>query len=240
MYEPRTYRHSIKDNDLVSFSVTVKETDLYIRAARDLTAEALAAINQYRHPLEQYIQSNPLFLHSLEPLPVECGSPEIVRVMAEAGQAAGVGPMAAVAGAMAELVGINLLRYSDQVIVENGGDIFIKTTQKRTIGIYAGMSPFSGRLGLEVLPGQTPCGVCTSSGTVGPSLSLGLADAAMVTAPSAALADSAATAIGNLVKSVDDIPSALERGMKIKGVTGMLIIVGDRMGAWGDIKLVRL
>jgi ApbE superfamily uncharacterized protein (UPF0280 family) len=240
MFERRTYRNIIRDKDLISFDVIVRETDLYIRAGRDLSKEAFAAIKEYRCQLEQYIRSHPLFLHSLEPLHVEEGSPEIVHLMAEAALTAGVGPMAAVAGAMAELVGGKLRQFSDEVIVENGGDIFIKTGKKRTIGIYAGRSPFTGKLAIEIQPEKTPCGICTSSGTVGPSLSLGLADAALVVAPSAALADAAATAVGNVVKSLDDVSAALECGQKIDGVTGILIITGDTMGAWGEIKLVNL
>ena len=89
-------------------------------------------------------------------------------------------------------------------------------------------------------PGQTPLGICTSSGKVGPSLSLGLADAAVVLAPSAALADAAATAVGNRVRSADDMEAALELGQSIRGVTGIVIITGDRMGARGDVKLAEI
>ena len=161
-------------------------------------------------------------------------------MMAASARAANVGPMAAVAGAIAELVGRKLLEFSDEVIVENGGDIFIKTSRKRLVGIYAGSSPFTGKLAIEIGPEGTPMGICTSSGTVGPSLSLGLADAAIVLSASAALADAAATSIGNLVKSPDDIPAALEHGQSINGVMGILLIAGERMGIWGDIKLVKL
>ncbi len=239
MYQPRTYRHEIKDADLVSFTVAVKETDLYIRAVRDLTTEALAAIHEIRSPLEEYIREHPLFLHSLAPVAVESGAAEIVRVMAEAARLANVGPMAAVAGAVAELVGRKLLAFSPEVIVENGGDIFLKVNSKRQIGIHAGESTFTSKLAIEVEPGQTPLGVCTSSGTVGPSLSLGLADAAIVLSPSAALADAAATAVGNLVKSEQDIDAAIGHGKQIKGISGILVIVGGSMGAWGDIRLVK-
>ena len=239
MYQPRTYRNESKDGGLVSFTVAVKETDLYIRAVRDLTPEAQAAIHEVRSPLEEYIREHPLFLHSLAPVAVESGAAEIVRVMAEAARLANVGPMAAVAGAVAELVGRKLLAFSPEVIVENGGDIFLKVNSKRQIGIYAGKSTFTGKLAIEVEPGQTPLGVCTSSGTVGPSLSLGLADAAVVLAPSAALADAAATAVGNLVKSEQDIDAAIEHGKQISGITGIVVIVGGNMGAWGDIKLVK-
>lgn len=239
-YEPRTYRRFIKDDDLVSFAVVVKETDLYVRAEIDLYQETLTAVEEYRGQLEGYIRQHSLFLHSLEPLRVEKAAPQIVKVMAEAGWAAGVGPMAAVAGAMAGLVGLKLLEYSAEVIVENGGDVFLKTRKKRLVGVYAGGSPFTGKLAVEIKPSKTPVGICTSSGTVGPSLSLGLSDAAMVLSSSTALADAAATAVGNLVKTPDDIPAALERGKAIKGVEGILVIAGDRMGAWGNIKLAEL
>jgi uncharacterized protein len=239
-YEPRTYRHLIKDTDLVSFKVAVKETDLYVRALSDLSRETLAAIQEYRNPLEEYIRAHPLFLHSLEPVEVEPSAPGIVKMMAEAARAANVGPMAAVAGAMAELVGRKLLEYSAEVIVENGGDIFIKSNRTRLVGVYAGSSTFTGKLALEIEPERTPVGVCTSSGTVGPSLSLGLADAALLLSSSAALADAAATAVGNLVKSPDDIQAALQHGQQIKGINGILVIAGESMGVWGDIKLVEI
>jgi ApbE superfamily uncharacterized protein (UPF0280 family) len=240
MYQPRTYRNEIKDSGLVSFTVAVKETDLYIRAVRDLTPEARAAIKAVRSPLEEYIREHPLFLHSLKPVAVESGTAEIVRIMAEAARLTNVGPMAAVAGAVAELVGRELLAFSPEVIVENGGDIFLKVDSKRQIGIYAGESTFTGRLAIEVEPGDTPLGVCTSSGTVGPSLSLGLADAAIILSPSAALSDAAATAVGNMVKSERDIDAAIERGRQIKGITAIVVIVGARMGAWGDVRLVKI
>jgi ApbE superfamily uncharacterized protein (UPF0280 family) len=160
--------------------------------------------------------------------------------MAQAARLANVGPMAAVAGAVAEMVGERLLQWSSEVIVENGGDIFLMIRGMRKIGIYAGESAFTGKLAIEVEPGQTPLGVCTSSGKVGPSLSLGMADAAVVLAPSAALADAAATAIGNRVRSAEDIEAALDFGQSIKGVTGIIIITGDRMGARGDVRLAEI
>ncbi len=239
MYQPRSYRNEIKDGDLVSFTVTVKETDLYIRAGRDLTPQAQSAVHEVRSALEEYIREHPLFLHSLAPVEVENDVAEIVRVMAEAARLANVGPMAAVAGAVAEMVGRKLLALSPEVIVENGGDIFLKVSSRRQIGIYAGGSAFTGKLAIEVGPGQTPLGICTSSGTVGPSLSLGLADAAIITSPSAALADAAATAVGNVVRGEQDIDAAIEHGKKIRGVTGIIVMVGGSMGAWGDIKLVK-
>jgi ApbE superfamily uncharacterized protein (UPF0280 family) len=240
MYQPRTYRRWIKDDALVSFNVVVKETDLYIRAARNLEAEAIEAVIKYRTQLEEYIESHPLFLHSLQPYAVGEDAPDIVKDMARAAGMVGVGPMAAVAGAIAEAVGRDLLVYSPEVIVENGGDIFIRVSQASLIGVYAGESTFTGKIALEINPEQTPLGICTSSGTVGHSLSLGAADAVIVLSHSTAMADAAATAIGNKVTADGDIDLVIEQVKAMPELVGTVIIKGDRMGMWGDVKLVPL
>jgi ApbE superfamily uncharacterized protein (UPF0280 family) len=236
-YQPRTYRHWIEGKDLITFNVTEKETDLYIRATSNLQRKAQRLVLKYRKQLEQYIEQEPEFRTSLKPLPVPANAPRIVLDMIEAGRKAGVGPMAAVAGAIAEYVGRELLEFSPEIIVENGGDIFLKILRKRVVGIYAGDSPLTGKIGLEISPGDTPLGVCTSSGTVGHSLSFGKADAVVVMAASAALADAAATAVGNRVKQPGDIDKALEFARGIGGLKGIVIIIGSDIGAWGEVKL---
>jgi len=240
MYEPRTYRHWIKDTDLVSFEVVVKETDLQIRAHSKLKTQALESIVKHRTPLEDYIRSHPGFLSSLKPIAVEKNAPAIVSDMARAAQLAGVGPMAAVAGAIAEAVATDLLAYTPEVIVENGGDLFIKASKARLIGIYAGTSPLTGKLAMNIKPEDTPLGICTSSGTVGHSLSLGLADAVIVLSRSTALADAAATAIGNVVRDVEDIARAIELAQTIDGLLGVIIIKDEKIGLWGEVEIVPL
>src|SRR4030042_7047521 len=185
MYEPRTYRHWIKDKDLVSFTVVVKETDLYVRASRNLKSKTLRLVLKYREGLESYIERHPAFLTSLEPVAVGDDAPRIVQLMADSARKVGVGPMASVAGAIAEFVGTELLAFSPEVIIENGGDIYLKSLEKRVVGIYAGKSPLSGKIGLEINGEDTPLGISTSSGTVGHSLSFGKADAAIAISPSA-------------------------------------------------------
>jgi len=240
MYEPRFYRHWIKEDDLVSFELTVKQTDLCIRSRRNLKDKTLDSVLKHRGSLEAYIGRHPIFLTTLDPYQAEAGAPAIVKEMARVSQLTGVGPMAAVAGAIAEAVGRDLLAFSPEVIVENGGDIFLKISNKRLVGIYAGQSSFTKKIALEIMPRETPLGVCTSSGTVGHSLSLGSADAVVVLSPSTALADAAATALGNMVKAADDIPRAIEKAQSIEGLRGLVIIVGDKMGVWGKVKLVPL
>jgi len=239
MYEPRNYRHLIHDKGLVSFNVIVKETDLYIRASHNLKRKALKLTQKYRYILEKYIENNPVFLTSLNPLPFNDNAPLIVKAMLEASSKAGVGPMASVAGAIAEFVGRELLNYSPEIIVENGGDIYIRSMSNRLIGIYAGSSPFTGKIGLEVNGSDTPLGICTSSGTVGHSLSLGKADAVIVVSNSAVLADAAATAIGNLVSQDKDIPRGIEFAQSIEDLSGAIIIKDDKMQIWGEIKISR-
>jgi ApbE superfamily uncharacterized protein (UPF0280 family) len=237
MYQPRTYRHWVKDKDLVSFKVAVKETDLYIRARANLKRKALKLVLKYRQLLEKYIERHPLFLTSLEPVAAGDDAPQIVAEMAESARKVGIGPMAAVAGAIAEFVGSQLLDSSPEIIVENGGDIYLKSLGDRLIGIYAGKSPLTGKIGLEIRGQDTPMGICTSSGTVGHSLSLGQADAVIALSSSAVLADAAATAIGNLILKPDDISGGIEFARSIDGLTGVVIIQGDKMGLWGEVKI---
>jgi ApbE superfamily uncharacterized protein (UPF0280 family) len=168
------------------------------------------------------------------------GAPEIVLDRTDAARICDVGPMAAVAGAVAERVGRELLAETGEVLVENGGDIFIYTMLPRVAAIFAGESPFSGKLGIRIKQLSQPIGLCTSSGTVGPSLSFGKADAAIVLANSAALADAAATALGNRVQEPGDIERALELLEMIPGVLGGAVIMGEHLGAWGEVELEKL
>ena len=233
----RFYRYWCEDKDLISCNVVIKESDLYVRAQKNLEKKTFKAVSKYRLILEKYIAGNPSFKNILEPVSLKGKVPLIVEKMAEAAKKAGVGPMAAVAGAIAEFVGKDLLNYSPEVIIENGGDIFIKTVKIRRIGIYSGSSSFGKKIAIEILPQKTPMGICTSSGTMGHSLSLGKADAVVVSSHSAILADASATAIGNLIKTESDIAGGIELAQKIEGIKGVIIIKNDKMGVWGDIKI---
>lgn len=223
-----------------AFRVAVETTDLYVRAERDLTAESLAAVAEVRGAVAAHIAERPEFLSSLAPLAEPPGVHEAAAWMYRAATAAGVGPMAAVAGAVARWVGRRLREKSGWVIVENGGDIHIDTGRPVTVGLYAGTSPFSGRIGLRLDPGPMPLGVCTSSATVGPSLSFGRADAATVVSRDAALADAAASGLGNRISGPADLEAALAWVLDVPGVMGALAICGGRMAALGEIEIVKL
>ena len=239
MYKERFYRQWVKSEGLVTFEVKELETDLLISARRNLEARARESVLNYREDILSYIKRGRDFYTSLEPLNMVEDAPKIVKAMISASMKASVGPMAAVAGAIAEFVGRDILAYSDEVIVENGGDIFIKTDIKRVLGIYAGEgSPFSGKLAIEIPPEEEGLGVCTSSGTVSHSLSFGKADAVLIISGDTALADAVATAAGNIVKNKDYIEKGIDFAKSIKGVEGVLILVRDKMGSWGKIKLM--
>jgi ApbE superfamily uncharacterized protein (UPF0280 family) len=237
-YRERNYRNKVSNNRLISFHVCVRETDLFICSDSDLTDHALQSVYKYRGFLESYIKYHPEFLSSLHPLHDDEFAPDIIRDMLKTTSVASVGPMASVAGAIAEYVCNDLLSLSKNVIVENGGDIFLKTESDVRVAIFAGDSPLSYKVGLLLKPERMPIGICTSSGTVGHSLSFGKADAVCVISKSSTMADAAATAIGNMVRDKHDIKSALESGTQIEGVLGIAIIVGEHFGAIGDLELV--
>ncbi len=238
MNSRRIYRDWVGSGDLVSFTTTVGTTDLFIRTQRDLSREAFASAVGHRGAVETYCSTHPLFATSLEPQEVENCAPSIVEQMAAAARIAGVGPLAAVAGAIAEAVGTDLLAYSNEVIVENGGDVFIATQRCVTVGLYAEGSALTGRIGLAIEPTQAPLGICTSSSTFGHSLSFGKADVCTVLARSAALADAMATALCNRIQSVDDLARVLSLSNLPADLLGVLAIIDGRVGICGSVQLV--
>lgn len=242
LYSERTYRHLYRQGDLIHFRLAVKETDLDIAVRKERFSEKLVQVAEKallacRQPLEEYITGDLTFLRTLTPYEAPDNAPPIVQTMAAAALKAGVGPMAAVAGAVAEHVGRVLTKFSKDVIVENGGDIFLHTSRIQRIGVFAGKSPLSHRLALEIRPDLSPLGICTSSGTFGHSLSLGKADAVVILAPSAALADAVATAAGNIVQIKEDVQKAVDFSLNIEGIIGALAIKDDVLAAKGHVKL---
>ncbi|MGD9300837.1 MAG: UPF0280 family protein [Desulfobacterales bacterium] len=240
MHQERTYRNLIASPKLIPYKVVVKETDLLVNTATELVDETRELILEHRGYVEAFIKSHPEFAATLIPWQLDGPAPDIIVNMVKAARIAGVGPMAAIAGAIAEQVGHGLLELTDQVIIENGGDVFIKTNSSVTVGIFAGKSPLSLRIGIRVKSSLKPKAVCTSSGTIGHSLSFGKADAVCAVADSCSIADAAATAIGNLISRPADIDSALKSSRKIKELSGIVVIVGHKIGMSGDLEVVSL
>lgn len=236
-YKDHPYRSLARSDNLVSFRILVKETDLMVSASRDLSVQTRDMVHNLRSQLEDYIRSKPDFSTTLLPCPDDPFAPEIVKEMISAARLFEVGPMAAVAGTIADFVGRGLLDYSEEVIVENGGDIFLKTAQPATVSVSAGDSPLSNALCLIMDPSQMPLGICTSSATVGHSLSLGVADAVCVVARSASVADAAATSLGNRIRSRHALKREIEAFRKCQMIEGGIVITGKTMATWGNIEL---
>ena len=240
MHQERTYRNLVNTEKLLAFRVVVKETYLLVHAVKKLEHETRELVLEHRGYVEAYIKAHPDFAAALTPWRLEGPAAAIVVDMVKAGENAGIGPMAAIAGAVAEHTGLGLLKSTDHVIVENGGDVFIKTDTPLTVGIFAGKSPLSLRIGIRLSGDPKPMAVCTSSGTVGHSLSLGQADAVCVVADSCSIADAAATAIGNQIQSIADIGYAIGKGKGIENIHGIIIIKKKKMGMWGELEVIPL
>lgn len=204
--------------------------------------DAVAAeIVRQRHLLEDYLRRHSEFQRSLVPIEVRSDAPEIARHMAWAAGLVRVGPMAAVAGAMAQWAAeAGLAAGAEEAIVDNGGDIYLKAVEPVVIALGTGTAKLGDRLAFRVEPDETPVSICSSSGKMGPSMSLGQCDLATVVAPDAALADAAATQAANLVRSAEDVNSAVERIRSIEGIAGVLIVKDDRIGLAGCLpRLIR-
>ncbi len=240
-YTNRTYRDLVDQGHLVSTTIMVRETDLHILAETDVSKEGLNLIGTARNQLETYIEKHPEFLTSLAPLPQDTSAPPLIRDMLHAATIADIGPMAAVAGGVAEFVGRGLLKagITTEVMVENGGDIFLQRNKDCTVGIYAGeTSPLSGTVGVQIKQETMPIGICSSSKTIGHSLSLGTSDAVTVLAKDTTLADTIATRLGNEMQ--DDMNHVLNVAKTFANIIGVVVVKGQQLGAWGDIELVKL
>jgi ApbE superfamily uncharacterized protein (UPF0280 family) len=242
-YRERFYRDWQHPENLVPHTVRHGETDLQVFTKAGIPPRAVhrrldSLVIKYRAQLEETIENHPPFLTSL--LPVDLKSPyPMIDAMVKKSREAGVGPMAGVAGAIAEFVGKGMLSLTGEIIVENGGDIFLKSGADRTVLLYAGEdSPFKDRLRIRLRGGGRPCGLATSSRRIGHSLSLGNTDATLIIADSAVTADVFATAVGNRVKGEDDLPGAVEFALSFRSIRGGLILIENRMAAFGEVELV--
>jgi ApbE superfamily uncharacterized protein (UPF0280 family) len=201
-----------------------------------------AEIVRQRKILEDYIDAYPDFRDSFGPVEVGSDAPEVVLRMARAAQLVGVGPMAAVAGAMAQFAcEAGLEAGAQEAIVENGGDIYLRAAEPVIIGLGTGTAEYADRLAFSLQADDTPISICSSSGQMGHSDSLGQCDLATVVAKDAAIADAAATQAANFVRAVEDVDSALERIAGIEGIEGVLIVKDDRIGLSGKLpQLVKI
>lgn len=243
MYQPRHYRKLMGNDRWASFGSCWYETDLWVAIDTNHYREeakqfTLNRIKYYRDILEQHISLYPFFRDSLVPLKTPQRSHPLVIAMYKAANMAGTGPMSAVAGAIAECICMDLLEEfnADEVVIENGGDIYMKLTAPVTLSVFAGTSVLSDKIALKPVPSDTPLAVCCSSGTVGHAFSFGKTDACMIACRGGALADAFATAFGNEVKRKEELDQVTNKALKVPEILSVVIIKDDHVAMGGSIE----
>jgi uncharacterized protein len=244
VYSERFYRRGMGSSRFEPVTIKAGESDLWIGIppgsdSKAIEAAARSRLLGLRAEIAEYASLHPDFYSSLEPLPEDARAVGIAASMLGASRAAGVGPMAAVAGAVAGALGEYLSAEFalPELVIENGGDDYLRIASPITVSIYSGLSGLSGKIGVEVPPELSPLGICTSSARVGPSLSFGNADACLVACADCALADAYATAFGNRVRGTADIEPCLRDALTIPGVLSLVIVRGATCGAIGRLRL---
>jgi len=247
-YQNKFYRNFEDSSRWVNFQVKVDTTDLFIsgncddtknfQGIKKMTQSAFKKVKQLRKDLDNHLKQNESFLFSFRPLKIFKTDSFLVKRMYQASNLAQVGPMAAVAGGIAELVGKTLLKESKEIMVENGGDLWLKVSEEVIINIFTNNIFFKDKINLKIYSKQTPAGICTSSGRLGPSFSYGRADAVTILAKDAFLADAVATSAANKIKIKKDIEPTLDYALSIAGVWGVVVVLGDQLALKGDLELV--
>lgn len=240
-FQPRTYRTQFNTERFKGFVVTHLETDLWIgvdTASFDekMKAVAQAKMESLRKKFDDYIQTEPFFKKSLKPFQPTESAPDEAKEMAAAAEKAGIGPMSTVAGLFAREVGEVIIENFElkELLIENGGDIYAVLQNELVLSVFAGESILSERIGL-VIPAKTgKLGICTSAGTVGPSVSYGQADAVVVVCEDILLADAFATALGNKVKSPEHVEKVIKQAENFPEIQSLLIICEDKVGVKGE------
>lgn len=236
MYEERFYR--TRSLGKHSLEVAYKESDLFVATDTKVDIKLLHKIlEKYYCQIEEYIKQNPQFLTSLSPLRQDERAPLIVQDMLKVSQATAVGPFASVAGAIALYVGRELLTYCQEVIIENGGDLFLKINSDKRLGVYLGDRYDLQNITLKIHKQQTDFGIASSSAFIGPSLNFGKADLAMVIAKDAILADGFATALSNRIKEEKDVAGVMDSAKNNELIQGLLVFFEGKIFLWGEFSL---
>lgn len=240
-FQPRTYRAQFNTDRFKGFEVKFNETDLWIGVDPASFDEKMLEVAQnkiesLRKIFDEYIAVEPFFKKSLKPFQPTELAPNEAREMAAAAEKAGIGPMSAVAGLFAREIGEEIIKnFSvEELVVENGGDIYVQLKNELIFSVFAGESILSERIGLVIPAENKTIGICTSAGTVGPSISYGNADAVVVVCDDILLADAFATALGNKVKSPDHVEKVIKQAEKYPEIQSVLIICEDKIGIKGE------
>ena len=243
-YKERSYRSRFSNDERRWFCVKFLESDLWIGVdsgsySASMEADTYSMLVDLRRSMDAYLLMDPAYKAALVPYDAGLEAPTILKDMSKVSHKTGIGPMSAVAGAVALHVAEFLKSQFGvkEVIVENGGDIYAEAHSDMDIAVFAGQSPLSEKIGLHIPALAFPLGICTSSGTVGPSLSLGRADAVMIVCKDVLLADSYATAMANRIKIVNDLQPVIDRIQNIPDILGAIAIKDDRLALCGHYEL---
>ncbi len=235
------YRKSkTQKNGLKTCQFRIGESNLMISSNKPVQQIAKKFLIKIRSEIKNYIKIHPEFSESFKPVKIKKDAPAIIKKMSKASHSADIGPMAAIAGAIAEELGKNLGKHSSELIIENGGDIFVNVKRQIIVGIWCQNEKIRNNMGILLDKKKGRCAICTSSGTLGHSFNYGKADAATVIAKDAAMADAWATRLGNEVKSAKDIKRALSLLATIKGLIGGVVIYQKTIAMWGNIELTQI
>ena len=237
MYEERFYRNQVLSK--FKLEVSFKESDLLICSDSQIDkTKSQDILIKYYQQIEEYINKNPLFLKSLSPLTGDQLAPPIIKEMLRSSEVTGIGPFSTVAGAIAQYVGAELLNYCQEIIVENGGDIFLKINQDKTLGVYLGQEFKIEKLNLKIKKRHQAFGIASSSASLGHSLNFGKADLVSVVAKNVIIADGFATAISNRIKRIEDVDKILAEAKDKFPIEGLLIAFGENIFLWGNLEVV--
>ena len=243
-YTNRTYRQRFRDDRWHGFVAKYKETDVWIGVDkksfhREMPKSAEQIIYALREEADAYLKHDPLYVLSLMPYRALDFAPILLKEMSDISFQTGVGPMATVAGAFAERTARELKKRFEiqEIIVENGGDIYADIQRDIEVAVFAGESPLSDKIGLRIDAKESPLGICTSSGTVGPSLSFGKADAVMIVCRNAALADGYASVFANKIQTSEDISPVMEQIEQEKNILSALVVKDNKLGIVGQFEM---
>jgi uncharacterized protein len=244
LFQERTYRTQFNSERFMGFEISYLETDLWIGVDSssfnpEMKELALNKIKSLREKFDEYIKVEPFFKKSLKPFQPSDYAPLEAIEMAVAAEKVGIGPMSAVAGMFAREIGEEIIQNFSvkELVIENGGDIYALLKDELVLSVFAGDSILSERIGLVIPPEKGKLGICTSAGTVGPSLSYGKADAVVVICEDILLADAFATAFGNKVKSPDHVEKVIKQSEKYPEILSLLIICEDKIGIRGEYEM---
>lgn len=232
------YRVRVSKKSKFSWKISYKYSDLFISSSEDVSAIITGRLSEFYNIIEKEIKKNPAFEKSLSPFPYASDSNWIISEMNDAAKAFNVGPMAAVAGALCEFIARDIKDDVRYLIIENGGDAYIRSKKDIITSVFFKSLYFKDDLKIKISKTLLPCGIASSSGVFGHSTSLGKSDIALVIAKDAITADAAATAFANLIKKPEDLEDAVNL-MKInKEILGLLAVKDEKIAVYGQVELI--